>query len=137
MDSEQLLALADRVLENGPSREIDARIAHAVCWRWDGWEDGDICVEDRPLEYVIRAVSESHNSIWRNLPAYTASLDAGMTLANGLGGQVTFFKDGTAKAFLWQPYPMAVEAKAATPALALTASCLRALAALALQHDGD
>ncbi len=55
-----------------------------------------------------------------------ASLDAAMMLAKDLGGQVTFFKDGTAKAFLWQPYPLAVEAKAATPALALTAAALRA-----------
>lgn len=57
-----------------------------------------------------------------------AFLDAAMTLAGGLGGEVTFFKDGTAKAFLWQPYPLAVEAKAATPALALCAAALRALA---------
>jgi hypothetical protein len=60
--------------------------------------------------------------------AYTASLDAAVTLANGYGGEVTFFKDGTAKAFLWQPYPMAVEAKAATPALALCAAALKARA---------
>lgn len=58
-----------------------------------------------------------------------ASLDAAMTLADGFGGEVTFFKDGTAKAFLWQPYPMAIEAKAASPALALCAAALRAQAA--------
>jgi hypothetical protein len=51
-----------------------------------------------------------------------------MTLAADLGGQVTFFRDGTAKAFLWQPYPLAVEVRAATPALALTAAALKARA---------
>jgi hypothetical protein len=61
------------------------------------------------------------------------SIDAAMTLANGMGGEVTFFKDGTAKAFLWQPYPMAIEAKAATPALALCAAALRATKET---HDG-
>lgn len=58
-------------------------------------------------------------------PAYTASIDAAMTLAEGFGGRVTFFKNGTAKAFLWKPYPMGVETKAATPAIALTAAALR------------
>ena len=60
-----------------------------------------------------------------------AWLDAAMTLAKDFGGEVTFFKDGTAKAYLWQPYPLAVECKkAATPALALCAASLRALATL-------
>ena len=59
-----------------------------------------------------------------------ASLDAAMSLASEFGGQLTFFKDGTAKAFLWQPYPLAVEAKAATPALALCAASLRARASI-------
>jgi hypothetical protein len=72
-------------------------------------------------------------------PDYTASLDAAMTLANGYGGEVTFFKDGTAKAFLWQPYPMAIEAKAATPALALCAAALKARAAQVVPNtpEGD
>ena len=60
-----------------------------------------------------------------------AWLDAAMTLAKDFGGEVTFFKDGTAKAYLWQPYPLAVECKkAATPALALCAASLRARATL-------
>jgi hypothetical protein len=62
-------------------------------------------------------------------PNYTASIDAAMTLASGFGGEVTFFRDGTAKAFLWQPYPLAIEAKATSPALALCATALRARAA--------
>jgi hypothetical protein len=61
-------------------------------------------------------------------PAYTRSLDAAMSLANDFGGEVTFFKNGRAKAFLWQPYPIGIEAKAATPALALCAAVLRARA---------
>lgn len=65
-------------------------------------------------------------------PGPTASIDAAMTLAIGFNGQVTFLRDGTAGAFLWHPYPpypMAGEANSATLALALTAACLRALAA--------
>jgi hypothetical protein len=67
-------------------------------------------------------------------PAFEAtflrSIDAAMTLAEGRGGQITFYKDGTAKVFLWQPYPLAIEAKAATPALALCAASLRARATM-------
>ena len=59
-------------------------------------------------------------------PAFTTSLDAAMTLAEGCGGQLTFFKDGTAKAFLWQPYPLAVEANGATRELAICIAALKA-----------
>lgn len=62
-------------------------------------------------------------------PFCLTSIDAAMSLASEFSGQVTFFRDGGAKAFLWQRYPQALEVKAATPALALTAACLRALAA--------
>jgi hypothetical protein len=65
---------------------------------------------------------------FRQLMSVRAFLDAAMTLANSFGGELIFFKDSTAKAFLWQPYPMAVEAKAASPALALCAAALRARA---------
>jgi hypothetical protein len=54
---------------------------------------------------------------------------AAMTLVpEGCGGSFTFFKDGTAKAFVWQPYPLAIEVRAATITLALCAAALRARA---------
>ena len=59
----------------GPCRETDARIAHAVRWRWEGWEDGDVQIEDRAVEYVNERVENGYNSIWRGVPRYTASLD--------------------------------------------------------------
>jgi hypothetical protein len=122
-----LLELAERCEKaTGPDRELDAAIA---CY-------APICQAD----YVLSAnPSKRRGMVTRHFDggghgtfvcnSYTASLDAAMTLANGYGGEVTFFKDGTAKAFLWQPYPMAIEAKAATPALALCAAALKARAA--------
>jgi len=76
-----LIALAERVekLEGG-DREVDAMIAWTLHWRWDGWDEDDLKIEDRPLEYVIERIKRGHNSIWINIPRYTASLDAAMTL---------------------------------------------------------
>lgn len=117
MSAETLLALAARCEKaEGPDRYVDY---------WAAFYSAPHTIHGDPDN--------------PNPPAYTASLDAAMTLAEGCGGEVTFFKDGTAKAFLWQPYPLAVEAKAATPALALCAAALRARAASCDTHpkDGD
>jgi hypothetical protein len=114
-----LLELAERCEKaTGPDRELDLAIAQAIRAPWQ-------YVGEPPREIKCGA--------------YTASLDAAMTLANGYGGEVTFFKDGTAKAFLWQPYPMAIEAKAATPALAICAAALKARAAQIVPNtpEGD
>lgn len=109
-----LLELAGRCEQAaGPDREIDRDIYALVNNR----KKPDLC-----------AYGDGRLIVPTFVDAYTASLDAAMTLAGGLGGEVTFYKDGTAKAFVWQPYPMAVEAKAATPALALCAVALRARA---------
>ena len=83
---------------------------------------------------AIHGGRSSERLLWSQFCALIeaeAWLDAAMTLAKDFGGEVTFFKDGTAKAYLWQPYPLAVEGKkAATPALALCAAALRACATL-------
>lgn len=74
-------ALAERCERaEGPDRELDARIAHATQWRWDGWAAGDLAIEDRDLDYVIERAKNGWNSIWRNLPRFTDSLDAAMSL---------------------------------------------------------
>jgi hypothetical protein len=96
---------------SGPDRELDAQIAAQLC-------DGSVNVEGRYWKPGVRGFCIA--------PRYTASIDAAMTLAEGFGGEVTFFKDGTAKAFVWQPYPMAVEGKGPTPALALCIAALKA-----------
>lgn len=126
-----LVELAKRVEAlDGPCRETDAEIAYAVRWRWAGWEDGDTRIEQRSLEYVKNAVLNSCNSIWQHLPAYTASLDAAMSLVPegcqwGAGS-----RDATGTAWAWTgvTHDAAAISNAATPALALTAACLRALA---------
>jgi hypothetical protein len=116
----------------GPDRELDGDIALAIdlvpahherepkaSSIYDGGHFHHVWSAERPNEY-------DQEGRGYTAPAYTASLDAAMTLAEGFGGQVTFFKDGTAKAFLWQPYPLAVEGKAASPAIALCIAALKA-----------
>lgn len=101
---------------SGPDREVDALICAAIGW---------VVKYDRKHNDPTPYYEPVKDYSWQPVPHYTVSLDAAMTLANGKGGEITFFKDGTAKAFLWQPYPLAIEAKGATPALALTAACLK------------
>jgi len=81
MDRDKLVALAARAeAATGADRELDAEIAYAICWRWEGWEEGDLRIEERALDQRVSAVLNRHNSIWQNLPRYTASIDAAMTL---------------------------------------------------------
>ena len=73
--------LAERVEKlDGPSRAVDAEIAWLTRWRWDGWDEEDVRIEDRSLEYVIERVENGFNSIWRNIPRYTESIDAALAL---------------------------------------------------------
>ena len=123
---------------SGADREIDCLIWCALNGYEPTWtgENGHVLVAgiEGVIGWIDPGVHQRNFTTNRSttglasIPAYTASLDAAMSLASEFGGQLTFFKDGTAKAFLWQPYPLAVEAKAATPALALCAASLRASA---------
>ena len=128
-DKAKLLALAERC-EQATADELDDFNEGGVpLWR---------CL-DRAIDEATRSPLPELG-YWAarqlgELPAFTTSLDAAMTLADGYGGQVSFYKDGTGKAFLWQPYPLAIEAKAATPALALCAAALRAQATIT--GDGE
>jgi hypothetical protein len=128
-----MLALAERVEQaTGPDRELDAAIAVAVRWRWEGWRKGDLAIEEADarsgMAYVADQVRNSTNSIWRLLPAYTASIDAAMTLVpegedyaiERVGGEHWCSVDANGER---QPC-----VGAATPALALSAAALRSLA---------
>jgi len=75
----EALAKCVEALE-GPCRETDATIAWLTRWRWDGWDEDDVRIEARSLEYVIERVENGFNSIWRNIPRYTESMDAALTL---------------------------------------------------------
>ena len=122
-DRATLLALADRVeAATGPDREMDAEIAFAVGWR------------------------KSRGEWWKPpggewglvLPTFTASLDAALSLVpEGWRWSVDFTQrapyQDCGRADLYAPgsgyKPADVQdVYAATPALALTAAALRALA---------
>ena len=139
----ELLALAERAEKaTGPDRELDAAIAVAVRWRWEGWEEGDLCIESRPLAFVIEAVHNRRSSIWANVPTYTASVDAALmlvpegwaierlTMWPGKGSSCNLFgtHEGPNGERWHNRSDGRVESEAATPALALIASICRATA---------
>lgn len=140
MDKAEFLALAERIEGLTQScREADALIARAICWRWEGWEEGDRKIEEMDLHVLHERVENSHNSIWRNLPAYTASLDAAMALVPE-GFKVNEFFQQSQYDWRWRCWllrPMDAESYGHSfqPALAITAAALRAHAS-AMEGEG-
>jgi len=149
--ADKLLALADRCEATpGPDRGLDAAIAHAIAWRWDDWEDGDLRIEERPLEWLIDRVGNS-NSIWCHLPRYTGSLDAAMALAQedwwfNTSAPLSPAAYGYSREDMRQPRagfemigaPYSCGARAASMALATCAAALRARAGvLTTQNTGE
>lgn len=132
-----LLELVERIEKvEGPDRALDVEIAVAVDWRWPDWEEGESTVRDRVaahgLEWLIDRATNGMNSMWRGIPAYTASIDAAMTLVPE--GAVTFLASQERHSLRWKwelrhGFGVRSSARAATPALALTAAALRSLAA--------
>lgn len=126
-----LSALAHRVMDlAGPSREVDCLIAAATGWNIEGssttWAD---YVSAFGIEVAVDAAT-SHQSIYKLLPAFTASLDAAMTLVPE-GWAVARLKQGELETWYVDLRPLSwvypwKHAKAATPALALTAAALLA-----------
>jgi len=134
-----LLALAERCEQaSGPDRELDGEIARAL-----GWTDVHVSVLN-PLFQVGRPPGVTG---WRDpVPAFTASLDAALTLVpegwrvNGADwsilGQYSWMLKGPCKKLImgadgyeeaggdWFKSGVSL----ATPALALCAAALRALA---------
>jgi hypothetical protein len=123
MTRAELLALAKRVeAATGADRELDKDIGEAlgaIC-EWIDWPD-------RPQKVLSIC-----NSITRELPAFTASLDSAASLVpegwaycvdSNDGGYATVFPRRELGYLPTDPY-----ADAATPALALTAAALRAKA---------
>jgi hypothetical protein len=109
MTREDMLALADRVESlTGPDREVDARIQNSV-FGWHKW------ASDTPW-----IASDE------GLPAYTASLDAAMSLAS----DPTLEQFGGSLGILRWAMDMLERAKADAPALPryVTAAALRARA---------
>lgn len=95
----------------GPSRELDAEIAKAV-----GAEHGSrekVSMESRSIYYIDECA-----------PAYTASLDAAMTLVPEGFDWAVFRTNGGLTVHAW--CGSREDVFAATPALALCAAALRA-----------
>ena len=130
-----LEALADRVAgAKGPDRELDAAI----------WLASVPGATRNELRYVHKAsgkdcvIDETRDASRRLIivPAYSASLDAAMTLVpEGWTWFVRCSLDNEAMAGVYDPAPGfwgdASNALGKTPALALTAAALRSAAALA------
>lgn len=131
---DELLALAERVEAlTGPDRETNARIALAAGW---------VCLRERTRKrhglwgapgYIMNDDGFCH----KDPPAFTASLDAAMSLVPD-GWYIDRLHQWVGDNFRWScdlakkdlslACPVSVE-NCATPALALTAAALRALAA--------
>lgn len=128
-DGVRLLELAERCeVAAGPDRVLDYEIARAL---------NIVALPPDPIEKVTRGWHESVHylgggvSQGKEARAYTASLDAAMTLAGATARHVEWC-DGYVEAccFSFDEYDSACyTAKAATPALALCAAALRARAA--------
>lgn len=129
MKSDDLIELAERVERaTGPDRELDRAVAEALGWT-------RIC--SIPSGYM--AVRPGEKVEYR-LPKFSRSMDAAMTLApkgfDWCAGDI----EGLGWASIspsQQSYSIHSEfdAQAATPALALTAACLRARASMQEQDN--
>jgi hypothetical protein len=127
--ADELLALAERVEAlGGPDREVDAEIALALGIVRE--RDGNCFYGHRDFSMmVLERGYYDHDGSAPELSAYTASLDAAMTLVpEGMCWRTACFPrgQGVASAMV-EGGP---ERMAATPALALTAAALRARAAI-------
>lgn len=134
-----LLELADRCeASDGPDRALDTAIAVAIDYRWPEWEEGDLLISamaaKHGLEWAVQRVTASNASIWRNLPACTASVDAAMTLVPE-GWRVAALSENDGRRWSCELYPRhdtrntQARAFAMFAPRALTAACLRARAA--------
>lgn len=138
-----LMELASRVdAGEGPDRELDADIQDAV--RLGGYKaDRDGC-SGRLCGTMTRMASNGDGVEWKPLPAFSASLDAAMTLIPENWPEINISTDAGGK---WRAdlgretengvYENEIQvatAFAATPALALCCAALRARAHQGAAH---
>lgn len=131
-DRVEVLALADRVERaSGPDRELDVRASLALSGA--AYSESDVSdmlrYRDEPTGYGRYRPADEY------VPAYTASLDAAMTLVpEGIGDELLSLMlhrtwEGRIKIKLLDTLGgQEWHANAATPALALTAAAFRARA---------
>lgn len=127
---ERLAALCEAA---GPDRELDARLALA-----DNYECPRTCqtiaqMQDWSPHNTIAEIAKwsDHDTTAFVLPRYTASIDAAMTLVpkNVVGWRMDWSGLRAVVRMGFGGIPGTVESWAATPALALCAASLRAIAA--------
>lgn len=122
--AEKLLGLALRVEQApGADRELDRLAGEAA-----GWRCTKVDLKAGGQIETLIAPDGGKWGAWHRMPAYTASLDAAITLVpEGWGG---FVEVGFKRPVLCglERNLVGPNCVAATPALALTAACLRALA---------
>lgn len=131
--TQQLLELAERCeAATGPDREIDAQII--VTLEHPEYRYPDEVLNRKPSSWDEAAGRFRHDGFGGSIPwpAYTASIDAALTLVpSGHLWQVNQWETGADAHMaptrpIYSPQP---KAKAATPALAICAAALRARAA--------
>lgn len=131
--------LADRCeAATGPQKALDREIALLVGWcrqspseakrKHPAWFHPDDCRDGKPIFDSLHGTD-----VWRDPSAFTASIDAAMTLvpkgwetAIYCGGELANVQMETER-LRQQPCFIPIDGTAATPALALCAAALRAL----------
>jgi hypothetical protein len=127
--SDILGRLADRCEQvMRPDRELDAKVADAIGWWPEGFTGKDVHGPDRRWREPRSGVGDRVDC-----PAFTASVDAAMSLVlEGFAWGAGFGVDPSdheKTGWAWCGETEGLILFAATPALALTAACLRARAA--------
>lgn len=125
-DAEKLLALAERVERAvQPDREIDCLIRCALSGRpnWRALNMGDGFGWG-----IFSETTAGHARFFSDVPMYTASLDAAMTLVPRDASWSLYDVIGKRESVRMYGDGYDVLVQGATPALALTAACLRARA---------
>lgn len=133
-EHQALLDLAARVeAMDGPSREVDVLIGIATDWKHRHAPCSMSELANLMSAEEMARDAESHQSILKELPRYTASLDAAMQLVPPeYGFQVDGYGD-----HWWASLSEdeGFNANCRTPALTLTAAALRARAMMEPQDE--
>lgn len=132
----KLIKLAERCEKaKGPTKVLDREIALAVGWvrltpgsKHPAWFHPDDCRDGKVIYDSLHGTD-----VWRDPLAYTASLDAAMTLVPEEFGRPSAFTIQRSRNFgccavVWvnSEFNRSVRGDAATPELALCAAALRA-----------
>jgi hypothetical protein len=118
MTAEQLIAALE--VATGPSDALDADIAEAVCMSLN---DERVAVY---AGYRVNPHTDAQDDVWEDVPPYTASLDAALTLVPDYWATlISINETGPGGASLTKGF-LLVQAKHSEPAIALCIAALKA-----------